>query len=113
MATAQTPSYYETQKLVAGWSAKGTPSDEEKIKFIDEVSAQLDDDEMVQKFLANVKEAGTAANQVDAAFDRVSRAFDDMVAKYGSDFPGFSNYNGEWKGYNSVSTLTSSRHSSC
>lgn len=79
------------------------PSEAEKVAFIDTVSAELKDDASVEKFLDNVKQAGVAANTVDAAFDRVSRAFDDMVAKYGSDFPGFSNYNDEWKGYNSVS----------
>lgn len=80
------------------------PTEAEKIAFIDAVSDELKNDASVEKFLDNVKQAGVAANTVDASFDRVSRAFDDMVNKYGSDFPGFSDYNDQWKSYNKASS---------
>ncbi|KAJ2927005.1 hypothetical protein H1R20_g10099, partial [Candolleomyces eurysporus] len=100
MATAATSDPETIDHLLATWAANGGPSDDEVIQYATEITSQLEDDEMVKKFQENVKEVGTWANEVDASFDRVSRKFDDMVAEYGKDFPGFSNYNSEWKGFN-------------
>ena len=105
MATAQTLSYHEVHQLTVSFAAAAEPTDKDKIAFIKAVREQLQDGDMVQQFLANVREAGTTANEVDAAFDRVSRSFDDMVSKFGTDFPGFATFNNEWKDYNSVGVL--------
>ncbi|KAF5323039.1 hypothetical protein D9611_009337 [Ephemerocybe angulata] len=100
MATAAVLSYSDAEQIMATWAKSGGPTDEEKIKFADEALALLADDDMAAKFQDNVKQVGVWANQIDASFDRVTRSFADMVAKYGSDFPGFAAYNTEWIGYN-------------
>jgi len=101
MAAVATPSLVDSQKVLDTWSAsaEGKASDDEVIKFADGALALLADDSQAAIFANNVKQVGTWANQIDAAFDRVARSFDDMVDKYGRDFPGFSDYNVEWKGY--------------
>lgn len=77
-------------------------TDQEKIAFANAAIEQLEDDEMVEKFKANVKQVGTQANAIDASFDLVTRKFNQMVNDYGKDFPGFSTYRDEWVSYNKV-----------
>ncbi|ELU37335.1 hypothetical protein AG1IA_08635 [Rhizoctonia solani AG-1 IA] len=87
--------------LLSTWSKSG-PSDEEIIQYATAATEQLEDSEMQKQFAENVKQAGTWANEVDEAFDKVTRSFADMNTKYGKDFPGFSNYNAEWIEFNQV-----------
>lgn len=89
-------------QLLSAWKANGGPTDQEVIDFAAAASTQLNDSEMVAKFEENVREVGTRANAIDRSFDRVVRAFQDMVNRYGSDYPGFSAYLTEWRGYNQV-----------
>ncbi|KAF8756971.1 hypothetical protein RHS01_04168 [Rhizoctonia solani] len=96
--------------LLSTWSKSG-PSDEEIIQYATAATEQLEDSEMQKQFAENVKQAGTWANEVDEAFDKVTRSFADMNTKYGKDFPGFSNYNTEWIEFNQrwIKLLSDSR----
>ena len=78
------------------------PTDDEKTQFANAALEQLNDPTMVQKFQDNVKQVGTWANEVDAAFGNVTRKFATMVETYGKDFPDFVKFNSEWVSYNSV-----------
>ncbi|RXW11897.1 hypothetical protein EST38_g13958 [Candolleomyces aberdarensis] len=74
-------------------------SDDEVIQFASAMTSRLQDPEMVGQLLQNVKQIGTWAIQAGESLGRVSRKFEDTVAKYGNDFPGLSDYHNEWKGY--------------
>ncbi|KAJ2916564.1 hypothetical protein MD484_g3871, partial [Candolleomyces efflorescens] len=82
------------------------PTDDEKTQFANAALEQLNDPTMVQKFQDNVKQVGTWANEVDAAFGNVTRKFATMVETYGKDFPDFVKFNSEWRW---VTLLTTSR----
>ncbi|KAF8704728.1 hypothetical protein RHS03_06033, partial [Rhizoctonia solani] len=85
--------------LLAAWSKSG-PSDEEVIAYATAAIEQLGDSQMQNQFAENVRQAGVWANEVDKAFDKVTRSFADMNTRYGKDFPGFGNYNTQWIEYN-------------
>jgi hypothetical protein len=84
------------------WRASGGPSQEEQDQFINGAIKSLSDPQQVGQFEQNVEEVGVWANEVDAAFDRVTRGFMDMVAKYGKDFPELYMFLADWKTYNAV-----------
>ncbi|KAJ2912041.1 hypothetical protein MD484_g8367, partial [Candolleomyces efflorescens] len=94
------------------WRASGGPSQEEQDQYINGAIKSLGDPEQVVQFQQNVEEVGVWANDVDAAFDRVTRGFVDIVAKYGKDFPGLSAFLADWKTYNTrwVALLLLSRN---
>ncbi|ELU36475.1 hypothetical protein AG1IA_09497 [Rhizoctonia solani AG-1 IA] len=85
--------------LLSAWSKSG-PSDEEVIAYATAAIEQLGDSQMQNQFAENVRQAGVWANEVDKAFDKVTRSFADMNTRYGKDFPGFGNYNTQWIEYN-------------
>ncbi|TEB33802.1 hypothetical protein FA13DRAFT_1626524 [Coprinellus micaceus] len=66
---------------------------------------------MVAEFEKKVGDVGNWANEVDKAFDGVTRTFVQVVNDYGKDFSGLSGFLSEWRGYNSrwVSALLLSR----
>ncbi|CCM00799.1 uncharacterized protein FIBRA_02841 [Fibroporia radiculosa] len=98
MATTTPPTYEEAlaeaQRLLAQPVTVG-----DKIQFAKDAIKVLDDDSQVKKFEEEIENIGTAAVQIDQAFDRVARAFQDMVDKHGSDFPEIAGYKGEWNAY--------------
>ncbi|CCM02035.1 uncharacterized protein FIBRA_04111 [Fibroporia radiculosa] len=111
MATVATLSVVDAQKVIDTWAATGGPTEQEKIKCANAALNELDDDDQVKKFQDNVKQVGVWANQLDTAFDHVTRGFENMVEKHGEDFPDISAYLHEWKGYkgNWVQYLSESR----
>ncbi|KAF8694672.1 hypothetical protein RHS03_08141, partial [Rhizoctonia solani] len=85
--------------LLSAWSKSG-PSDDEFIAYATAAIEQLEDSQMQNQFAENVRQAGVWANEVDKAFDKVTRSFADMNTRHGKDFPGFGNYNTQWIEYN-------------
>ena len=90
--------------------ASGGPSQEEQDQYIDGAIKCLSDPEQADQLQQNVEEVGVWANDVDAAFDRVTRGFMDIVAKYGRDFTELSGFLTDWKTYNTVRPFLA-RHS--
>jgi hypothetical protein len=82
------------------WAASDGPTEEEQIKYAEDALVVVKDEK--HTLVDNVKEVGVWANQVDVAFDNVTRGFEEMVVKYGHDFPEISDYLTEWKGYKTV-----------
>ncbi|CCM02048.1 uncharacterized protein FIBRA_04124 [Fibroporia radiculosa] len=111
MAAVATLSFVEAQKVLDTWAVTGGPTEQEQIQYANAALKELDNEDQVKKFQDNVKQVGVWANQLDTAFDHVTRGFEDMVAKYGKDFPDISAYLNEWKGYkgNWVQYLLDSR----
>ncbi|KAG8717481.1 hypothetical protein FRC08_007366 [Ceratobasidium sp. 394] len=97
--------------LLSTWSAKSGPSDEEVIKYADDVTKQLEDGDMQKTFIENVAQVGTWANQVDEAFDRVTKSFAKLKNEIGKELPEFGGYNDQWIEYNKrwVTHLAKSR----
>ncbi|CCM00800.1 uncharacterized protein FIBRA_02842 [Fibroporia radiculosa] len=112
MAAVATLSRVDIQKVVDTGAATGGPTDDEKAKFTSDALGELRKDDQVKIFEDNVKQVGVWANQVDAAFDNVTRGFESMNTKYGQQFPEISAYLNEWKGYKGswVQYLANSRN---
>lgn len=99
MATAAVLSAQNTQFVSAKWRGL---NDDEATQFVADATALLNDPSSVSQFEDNVKEVGTWANEVDGAFDRVTRTFADIVSRYGNDFRELPRFQSEWSGYNKV-----------
>ena len=99
MATAAVLPPPASDPLLAQWRGL---NDDEATQFVNDAIALLSDSAMVAQFEKNVGEVGTWANEVDAAFDRVTRTFVQVVNDYGNHFPALSGFLAEWRGYNSV-----------
>ncbi|TEB26954.1 hypothetical protein FA13DRAFT_1795203 [Coprinellus micaceus] len=91
MSTASTLTYDEVKAVLSQWKASGP--------------------EKAKAYQANIEQVGVWANEVDAAFDRVTRSLQDMVERYGSRFPELAGFRDDWNGYNArwVSHLALSR----
>jgi len=98
MATAATLPLRDFQKVLDTWATTTGPSDDEVIEFAEGALRELRNDPN-QQFQDNVKQVAVWANQVDASFNTVTRGFEDMVSRYGQQFPQLANYLNEWKGY--------------
>jgi hypothetical protein len=101
MSTQVPPSYEEALAQAKRLLAKPLSSDE-RIEYAKGAIKVLQDDEEIAKFEADIENVAKAAVQIDVAFDRVTRGFQDMVDKHGKDFPGLSNYKNDWDGLNEV-----------
>ena len=101
MAAVATISLVDAQKILDTW-ANSRASDDEAIKFANAALEQLANPDDVAQFARNVELAGIWANEVDAAFDRVTRGFADMTDKYGSSFPDLHTFLGQWRAYEKV-----------
>ena len=99
MATAAVLAPPATDALLPEWRGL---NDDEATQFVNDAIALLNDSAMVAEYEKNVGEVGTWANEVDTAFDRVTRAFVQIVDDYDKDFPALSGFLSEWRGYNSV-----------
>jgi hypothetical protein len=104
MTTQIPPSYEEAIAEAKRLLAKPLSS-EERIEYAKGAIEVLQDDEEIAKFERDIENVAKAAILIDVAFDRVTRNFQDMVDKYGGDFPELSNYKAEWDGYNEVYKL--------
>ena len=101
MAAVATISLVDAQKILDSW-ANSRASDDEVIEFANAALKQLENPDNTAQFARNVEQAGIWANEVDAAFDRVTRGFVDMTEKYGSSFPDLYNFLQQWKAYEKV-----------
>ena len=101
MAAVATISLGDAQKILDTW-ANSRASDDEAIKFANAALEQLENPEDVTEFARNVEQAGIWANEVDAAFDRVTRGFVDMTDKYGGSFPDLYNFRDQWRAFETV-----------
>ena len=101
MATVATISLVDAQKILDTW-ANSRASDDEVIKFANAALEQLDNSDNVTQFARNVEQAGIWANEVDAAFDRVTRGFADMTNKYWTSFPDLFTFLGQWRAFEQV-----------
>ena len=98
---AAVESSVDAQKILDTW-ATSRASDDEAIKFANAALKKLENPDDVTQFARNVEQAGIWANEVDAAFDRVTRGFVDMTEKYGSSFPDLYTFLDQWKAYEKV-----------
>ena len=101
MATVATISLVDAQKILDTW-ANSRASDDEVIEFANAALKLLGNPDDVAEFARNVEQAGIWANEVDAAFDRVTRGFADMTGKYGSSFPELYAFLAQWRAYERV-----------
>ncbi|TEB33804.1 hypothetical protein FA13DRAFT_1789631 [Coprinellus micaceus] len=110
MSTASTLTYEEVKAILSQWKASGT-TPEQQDQFFDDATRDLQDPEKDKEYQANVEQVGVWANEVDAAFGRVMRSMEDMVQRYGSQFPELAGFRDDWNGYNArwVSHLALSR----
>jgi hypothetical protein len=99
MAAVATINLVNAQKILDTWAELQGPSEEEQIEFAKAALEELRDPAQKPQFAENVKEVGTWANEVDAAFDRVTRGFVSLTEKYGAQFPDLSTYLDRWKTY--------------
>ena len=99
MATAAVLPPPASDPLLAQWRGL---NDDEATQFVNDAIEILSDSAMVAEFEKNVGDVGKWANEVDEAFDRVTRTFVDVVRDYGNDFPALSGFLTEWRGYNTV-----------
>jgi hypothetical protein len=99
MATAAVLPPPASDPLLAQWRGL---NDDEATQFVNDAIEILSDSAMVAEFGKNVGEVGNWANEVDEAFDRVTRTFVQVVNDYGKDFPALSGFLSEWRDYNSV-----------
>ena len=104
MATQIPPSYEEAIAQAKRLLAKPLSS-EERIEYAQGAIEVLQDGEQIAKFEQDIENVAKAAIQIDVAFDRVTRGFQDMVDRHGGEFPGLSRYKNEWDGYNEVYKL--------
>ncbi|KAG8697442.1 hypothetical protein FRC08_006529 [Ceratobasidium sp. 394] len=110
MGTLFEPNVHIDQ-LLSTWSTNSGPSDEEVIKYATDVTKQLENGDMQKTFIENVAQVGTWANQVDEAFDRVTKSFAKLKNDIGKELPEFGGYNDQWIEYNKrwVTHLAKSR----
>ena len=101
MAAVATISLVDAQKILDTW-ANSRASDDEAIEFANAALKQLENPDDVSEFARNVEQAGIWANEVDAAFDRVTRGFVDMTDKYGSSFPDLRTFLEQWRAFEKV-----------
>ena len=101
MAAVATISLVDAQNILDTW-ANSRASDDEVIEFANAALKLLENSDDVAEFTRNVEQAGIWANEVDAAFDRVTRGFTNMTAKYASEFPALYTFLDEWKAYEKV-----------
>ena len=101
MSTGSTLTYEDVQAILAQWKARGT-TPEEQDEFLENATRDLQDPEKAKAYQANIEQVGVWANEVDAAFDRVTRSLEDMVQRYGSKFPELAGFRDDWNGYNAV-----------
>jgi hypothetical protein len=104
MATVTALPVEDPEAVLLRWKAQG-PTDAEVIAYCDAAIAELES--TPTDFENNVQQVGVWANDIDAAFDRTTRSFSDIVKKYGKDFPELSGFFNEWQGYNKVCYLIS------
>ena len=82
MSAESTLTYEDVQAVLAQWKTSG-PTPEEQDQFLDDATRDLQDPEKAKAYQANIEQVGVWANEVDAAFDRVTRSLEDMVQRYG------------------------------
>lgn len=99
MSTAETLTLVDVEKILAQWAVNG-PTRAEQDQFIATVIQDLNDPQKVGGFQRNIEEVGIWANEVDAAFDRVSRSMEDIFQRYGSTFPELARFRDDWNSYN-------------
>jgi hypothetical protein len=99
MATAAVLPPPASSPLLAQWRGL---NDDEATQFVNDAIEILSDSAMVAEFEKKVGDVGNWANEVDKAFDGVTRTFVQVVNDYGKDFSGLSGFLSEWRGYNSV-----------
>ena len=104
MATQIPPSYEEAIAQAKRLLAKPLSS-EERIEYAQGAIEVLQDGEQIAKFEQDIENVAKAAIQIDVAFDRVTRGFQDMVDRHGGEFPDLFRYKNEWDGYNEVYKL--------
>ena len=116
MAAVATISLVDAQKILDTWAKSGA-SEDEKIEFAEGALEELEREGATATFAENVEQAAVAADEIDAAFDKVTRTFVDMTEKYGSDFPDLYTSLDKWRGnekvgsnFNLVYTAVCSRY---
>ena len=79
-------------------------SEEDQIKQQKELIKQLDEPDMLEKFIEECKKSGQRALAIEYDFIRVKAGLAELIRKYGKDFPTIeSEYDPRWGAFIAVS----------
>jgi hypothetical protein len=95
-----TLSHEQSLALLQRWD---TLSDDDKMEHQKEILKVLEEPGSVDKFSQQCKEIGQRAVVIDTSFKRVHEGFDEIIEKFGKDFPEVKEYGARWDGLRSVS----------